>query len=155
MDIDLTPAIEAARTDLSKVESEIEVLTDQQRDLEARADDIRAEIHGLELAQKRYSGVPPVAEVEEDRQLTRWRRMPRTDAIVAVLREEGPLGPSGIRKALVERGRSDSAHKVSASLTHLQHRNRVQNPRFGEWVAVTSESPAQLSVDSADSGGDA
>lgn len=63
--------------------------------------------------------------------------LPRTEAIVEVLRQAGtPRSPSQIAEALRAAGRSDdSANKINATLTHLTRTGRVIKVGRGLYAA--------------------
>jgi hypothetical protein len=128
----LEEALETAQADLAEVETDRDELSQRQRELDAKADDLRAEIRGLELALKRQQPSRPDVIVPSE---IRWAKMSRLDAICEVLREEGPLGPTEISEALTRRGREGDLPKlVSASLNDLMHRGRVNHANGRRWV---------------------
>ena len=62
--------------------------------------------------------------------------MPRTEAILAVLRQaDGSLSPTGIVERLHAAGRDDSARAVTATLDHLRKQGRVEKVGRGRYVA--------------------
>lgn len=132
--ISLETALTDARGALDDVDGEREELHRRLRELDAKAEDIRAEIRGLELALKRYQ---PAAVTSSDIPDPRWLALLRTDAIVRALNEEGPLSPGGLAGVLASHGREgDTPNLVSATLNDLRKRGRVRSLGQGRWVAV-------------------
>lgn len=137
-------ALAIAHDDLAGLDSERERLAQQQRELDAKEDDLRAEIRGLELALKRQQ--PSRHAPLDDR--TRWQSMTRIAAVVEILREEGNLSPSGISAALETRGRrGDHPKLVSAALNDLLNRGRVQHAPARTWIATPRPQDLRLPGD--------
>ncbi len=117
-----------------------------QREAEASEQMIRrlqAELQGLDLAIGRYeepqTEMRPWLDISDKfQEVTRWRDMYRTDAIVEVMRRHGvAAGPAEIARWLAETGREDDTPVlVSASLDHLKHQKRVTALGRGQWVAI-------------------
>jgi hypothetical protein len=96
---------------------------------------LEAERRGLRLAIKRHDAAP--VDPESLDELDLWAGLPRTEAVLWLLREVGrPMRPTEIVTKLGQRGRDDGPKVVSASLTHLQKQGKVRSEGRGEWVTT-------------------
>jgi hypothetical protein len=136
---------------LQDVETELAAARERQEKLTAYIESLQAEAHGLRLALARHSGDSEVASASNG-QAARWRRYPRTDAILAVLEEaDTPMGPADITRELHTKGREDERAHVAAALAYLKRKGRVQHLTLGEWAA---REPQETQVDLGLEGGD-
>ena len=64
-----------------------------------------------------------------------WRRLPRTDAILYLLREAGPMSTDELLVLLIDAGRDDETPRgVSDAVRGLNWRGRIVNTADGLWT---------------------
>jgi|NGEPerStandDraft_6_1074524.scaffolds.fasta_scaffold126321_2 hypothetical protein len=64
-------------------------------------------------------------------------KMPRTEAILAILRQsEGTLSPSEIAMRLRAAGRDDDSRSVTATLSYMVEKGRIEKVARGLYLAV-------------------
>jgi hypothetical protein len=141
------------REALTLAEADLTELVAQRDRLQADIDRVQAEVTGLRVALSRQNGQPfepepvdagglgeevdyapePVEVTDEPDPI--WTRLTRTDAVLRLLEEDGPLGPTEIAEMLQERGRSDETPgAVSATLAKLHSHRRVKSLGRALWV---------------------
>jgi hypothetical protein len=135
---------------LANVQHELADAREKQERLNAYIESLQAEAHGLELALARHSGEAEVRSASNG-EATRWKRLARTDAILAVLEEvDTAMGPADITKALHSKGRDDKRDHVAAALAYLKRKGRVEHEEFGKWTVRGSEAQRDLGVEGGD-----
>jgi hypothetical protein len=133
--------------------------------LQKRAEDLKAEKMGLQMAlarrvarsQERKERVLDTAVAVMDAAVTAhdaftWRSLTRTDAILRLLREtDQSISPTDISKMLRSRGREDDTPDyVSAALAYLKRNGKVERSGYGKWI-LTSPQSTPLSLNGAGS----
>ncbi len=108
---------------------------DKQRELHlARIDQLGAEQRGLTLALQRLTGSDGHASDAESRP-SEFANLTRTDAVEEILKSaQAAMSIKEITAVLAERGREDAYDLVSAALAYLKRKERVHQPRRGQWV---------------------
>ena len=135
---------------LADAEEALDQLSDDRAAIDAAMEERRAEIVGLRLAIERHRSraqggattLDLVAALESSlekssshRSTLTWRGYSRVDAVEKVLQEiEEPLSPADIAVAFSERGRSDTANDISASLAYLKRTGRVISVGRAQWT---------------------
>ncbi len=70
-----------------------------------------------------------------------WQRITRTDAVMRLIAENGPIGPRDLAELLRAHGRTDNAHQVYSVIARLRSQERIRSEGRGLWVAVAVERP--------------
>ena len=130
----MVPPMIDLKSALDDVRHELATAREQQQSLIAHIESLEAEAHGLELAVARHNGHGAEAAVVRS-EVSNWRKMSRTDAILQILEESSqPLGPAEITAALHAQGRNDRRDPVAAALAYLKTKNRVHHVDYGKWT---------------------
>ncbi|HSH59651.1 MAG TPA: hypothetical protein VK988_08450 [Acidimicrobiales bacterium] len=125
--MDLEAALAYADQDLRETVTEMERLRE-------RFEALQVERQGLALALARHSGVV-APEKAPDQSENEWLALPRTEAIIRVLRRANEaLSPVEVTRQLSEVGRRDHASAVSAALSYLRRKGEVESLGRGQWV---------------------
>lgn len=144
--LDLNPL----KTALEDVKRELLAARSAQEQLANRIESLQAEARGLELAIARHTGQSGDATGESS---SRWRRMNRTDAVLAVLTDsEIPLGAAGITRVLHEHGRDDPRDHVAATLAYLKNKGSVEHHEdIGKYSVEADSDTRSLGFEGGDS----
>lgn len=154
---------------LAETDKELAEVTRQMQALQERAESLKAERMGLQMALTRrvaksqerkdrvidsavavVEGVSTVAAGLSEAYL--WRDLARTEAILRVMAEMNrPVSPTELSQMLRSRGRvDDSRDYVSAALAHLKKQKKVERAGYGLWILPSADSRKPLSLDAAE-----
>jgi hypothetical protein len=142
----------AARTatadTIAEIEAGIAERRDRQDELDREHETLGTEIAELDALAARLRAAidphligadPSVTSVEPDGS---WRRMTRAEAILRLLRESDPMGPTEIAAELRARGRDgEDNSRVASCLRKMQLRGEpLRHLAFGAWTIADESS---------------
>jgi hypothetical protein len=139
-------------------DSELDSLDRAIQRAEAAQAEVRTELQGLRLARDRRLRelAGEAGSVHGDLEsfdtvparVADWRAMPRTQAILRMLKESGgSLHRKVLTEQLAAAGRSDGLGAVSAALSYLEDRHRVTSQGQGWWRIGAPQQPMASYLD--------
>jgi len=122
--------LDQLRTALDETDEALRVARAERDRILAEIETLESERRGLDLAIARRNG-----SSEQTDDSGHWRRLNRTDAVVAVLNEsDESLGPAEITERLIRHGRDDKRDSVAAALAYLKRTGRVSHIGTAAWT---------------------